>query len=42
MKKQYLIYANEKYRKYFSSFYDKALVNYTKLEKISNELKVQD
>lgn len=40
MKKQYLIYADESHRKgkYFSNFYGGALVDYTELEKISNEL----
>lgn len=40
IKKQYLIYADESHRKgkYFSNFYGGALVDYTELEKISNEL----
>ena len=40
MKKQYLIYADESYRKgkYFSNFYGGALVNYIELEKINKSL----
>ena len=40
MKKQYLIYADESHRKgkFFSNFYGGTLVDYTELEKISNEL----
>lgn len=40
MKKQYLIYADESYRKgkYFSNFYGGALVNYVELEKINSKL----
>ena len=38
MKKQYLIYSDESYRKgnYFSNFYGGALVDYTKIQKINN------
>lgn len=40
MKKQYIIYADESYRKgkYFSNFYGGALLEYNKLEKINNDL----
>ena len=40
MKKQYLIYADESYRKgkFFSNFYGGALVDYLELEKISKKL----
>ena len=40
MKKQYLIYADESYRKgkFFSNFYGGALIEYTCLEKISKKL----
>ena len=40
IKKQYLIYADESHRKgkYFSNFYGGALVDYTELKMISNEL----
>ena len=40
MKKQYLIYADESYRKgkFFSNFYGGALVDYLELEKINKKL----
>ncbi len=40
MKKQYLIYADESHRKgkFFSNFYGGALVKYTNLEKINNNI----
>ncbi len=43
MKRQYLIYADESFRKgrYFSNFYGGALINYQELEKINNALNVK-
>jgi len=40
MKKQYLIYADESYKKgkFFSNFYGGALVNFINLEKINNNI----